>query len=48
MKPKYFDVGVYYDSQRSDTVTFKKRWQQRVFHWLLNKSVFHNGSTEEH
>lgn len=48
MKYKYHDVGLYYDHNRTDTVTFKRRWEQKVFHWLLNRSVFHTGTTESY
>ena len=48
MNKKIYDVGVYYDHGRTDTITFKRKWQQQLFHWLLNKSIFHNGTMEDH
>lgn len=36
-------VGVYLDGVWHLDVLFKKTWQARVFHWILNKSVDTSG-----
>lgn len=41
---RYFDVELYYNHKASDTVSFSHRWQALLFHWLANKSIFHNAS----
>jgi len=43
---KYFDVGLYYEGRRTETVTFRRSWQQLLFHVLLNGSTSHTGTIE--
>lgn len=40
-------VGVYgQEGHRTTTVSFKHKWQARLFHILLNRSTSHNGTRE--
>lgn len=42
----YPHVGVYDEAHWLLNVHFKHKWQARLFHWLLNHSLFHNGTRE--
>lgn len=37
------EVDVYMDGQYQQTVSFKKKWHARLFHIILNKSIWHDG-----
>lgn len=39
-------VGVYHYGQRTSTVSFKRKWQAKLFHLLLNRSLNHAGTRE--
>lgn len=46
MKKNNPSVAVYTDGRWTITVRFKKTWQARMFHWLLNMSRTHEGARE--
>lgn len=39
-------VGLYQHGRYESTVAFKRKWQARLFHLLLNRSLNHAGTRE--
>lgn len=41
-----YKVGVYFLGRFQSEVAFKRKWQARLFHLLLNRSLNHAGTRD--